>query len=711
MRRDKSCSGRLAIVATMLAGAAAVLAATAPALLPAANPPPDTKNAPAKPTFDKTGPQVGDQLPDLKLRTLKGEPQHLGDAWHGGPALIVTSSFTCPKSRSRWPELKAIAEKYGEKLNVVIVYVIEAHPVGSVCPYKGVEEVTPENQRDGILRQQPTTLDDRIKLAGQFERYLRVELPIYVDTMDNQAWKAFGAAPNKAFLVDSNGIVAARQGWFEGKSLREQIDGLLTKWHDPALDRDKLRDSYRNDPAAIDEKLKDAGLDEYKLMDAINESNLDALKAILKKVPGAVNYVYNNERGTYNSMLIEAVDAQRVKVAEVLLEHGADVKLRTPSSDSALQFAAKIGQPEMVELLLRHHADPNFPAIGESPLHEALISHHLNVAQLLIDGGAKQDFYSDVGLGKIDLVRRALLADPSLAMRPDGANRPPLDYAAANGCFDIAKLLTEAGAPAIDDELSKISVPLHYAIQSESPEIVQLLLNAGHSPDTSLGSGGDSEESWPPLDMATAANRPDIVKLLLQHKADIKQRNTWSQTPLHFAAEEGRAEIVTILLQAGADPNALTEKFSLPCGSGDEETPQHDTPLHFAAARGNPETIEALVKGDAKIDAQDVHGYTALMATVEPPIYTGIETKTQLVNVAALLAAGANINAHAKDGETILDMAKSQLASTHGYHNGRTDAEHVKAMSELIALLEKHGAKPGESKQSKKHSRGTDDGE
>ena len=141
--------------------------------------------------------------------------------------MIVTSSFTCPKSRSRWPQLAAIEKRYGDKLNVAVVYVIEAHPVGSVCPYKGVEDVTPENRRDGILRQQPKTLEDRLDLALEFKRYLRIDAAIYVDPLDNRAWKAFGAAPNIAFLVDERGIVAARQGWFDGPALQKAIDAAL----------------------------------------------------------------------------------------------------------------------------------------------------------------------------------------------------------------------------------------------------------------------------------------------------------------------------------------------------------------------------------------------------------------------------------------------------------------------------------------------------
>jgi Iodothyronine deiodinase len=146
-----------------------------------------------KPNFDTTEPQVGHEVPDLSLLSLKGEPQILSDAWRNSPALCITSSLTCPKSRSRWPEIKAIADKYGDKINIVLVYVIEAHPVGSICPYKGVEDITPENERDGILRKQPATLEDRLALAQEFKRYLKIDLPIYIDNEQNQAWKALGA--------------------------------------------------------------------------------------------------------------------------------------------------------------------------------------------------------------------------------------------------------------------------------------------------------------------------------------------------------------------------------------------------------------------------------------------------------------------------------------------------------------------------------------
>ena len=59
-----------------------------------------------------------------------------------------------------------------------------------------------------------------------------------------------------------------------------------------------------------------------------------------------------------------------------------------------------------------------------------------------------------------------------------------------------------------------------------------------------------------PLHMAAADNKTAIVKLLLQHGAEIDARDDDGRTPLHRAAELGQ-ETVKVLLQHGADPNLV----------------------------------------------------------------------------------------------------------------------------------------------------------
>ena len=336
---------------------------------------------------------------------------------------------------------------------------------------------------------------------------------------------------------------------------------------------------------------------------------------------------------------------------KTLLEAGADIKAHTASYASVLQMAAEIGQPEMVKLLLGYKADPNFPASGRTPLHEALIESHAEIAKILIEAGGQEDFFSNIGLGKIAAVQAALAADPSRASRPDGAGRMPLDYAAANSQPTIAKLLLDHGAAVVDYDLSSIKVPLHYAIKNGDIPFVELLLKAGISPNTALGWRGESPSADPPLHMAIRGDHREIVKLLLAYKADLKNRDTFSQMPLHCAAVLGKAEFVELLLRAGADVKATTIRFDLPCGSGEEETPQYNTPLHFAAASGNPATIKALLAGGADIEARNVQGNTPLISALEPPIYTGINAACQLQNIELLLISGAKVNAENKHGQ------------------------------------------------------------
>jgi ankyrin repeat protein len=347
---------------------------------------------------------------------------------------------------------------------------------------------------------------------------------------------------------------------------------------------------------------------------------------------------------------------------------------------------------DIVKLLLKHKANPAVPKTGRSPLHESLIAGHREVAELLITSGVSTDFYAHIALGNATEVRKILTADSSWALRPDGAHRMPLDYAAANGQREIAAMLLAHGAPVIQDKTIREVPPLHYAIRRKDSAMVELLLKAGSSPDTAIG-WGEGSYITPALHTAISEKNIELVQLLLAYKADLKVRNTYSQTALHSAAESGQPEIVALLIKAGADVNAPQLGYSLPCGSSADTIPSNNTPLHLAASRGNPAVIRALLDGGAKLESPNANGETPLMATV---LFRGHLSfgAPPLENVKALLAAGANINAVNTDGKTMLDMV------TQDQHAGEQDEgeQNSKArFAELVALLKKHGAKPSES--------------
>jgi cytohesin len=373
--------------------------------------------------------------------------------------------------------------------------------------------------------------------------------------------------------------------------------------------------------------------------------------------------------------------------AKLLIDAGADVSARTDSYDSALQIAAQHGDIEMARLLLAKGADPAFPITGKSPLHEAAIHQNPDMVNLLLSAGLRHDLYSAIALGEIEMVRLGLQADPSRVFRPDGASRYPLDYAAANGQLEIARLLLAGGAPIVSDRHVIVPPPLHRAIERGHAEMVALLLDAGSSPNTAVGRRGEYPNWRPALHIAVAQRNLEIVKLLLAHQVDLEARDQFSTTALHDAASAGAAGIVAALIEAGADVNVQQLGYELPCGSGREKIPSLTTPLHLAAAHGNPATIKILVEAGAKIEATTNSWETPLMQAAKARWYRADKAHSQKENVETLIAAGANLNARDRHGRSVLDIAAD------GYE---LENEQLRQNQQaIVSLLKTHGAKTG----------------
>ena len=104
------------------------------------------------------------------------------------------------------------------------------------------------------------------------------------------------------------------------------------------------------------------------------------------------------------------------------------------------------------------------------------------------------------------------------------------------------------------------STPLQIALQQDKVEIVKLLLE--HGADVSVIDVGDGGST---LHLAASKWRATLrgheaVALLIQHGADVSSKNESGWTALHRAAHHGDVEIVRVLLQYGA--NVLAETNS-----------------------------------------------------------------------------------------------------------------------------------------------------
>jgi len=176
------------------------------------------------------GTRVGKVLPALQVVDLDGKGSPLAEAWAANPVVFVTASLTCPVARGTCADLPALQEAIGSTAKVVLVYTTEAHPTNGASPYRPNDGpwVTKDNERDGILRDQPRTLQERLVLARELRERTGTALPIVVDLPSNEAWTALGGGPNMAVLVDTSGTVRLKQGWIDPKTLADAVKKELT---------------------------------------------------------------------------------------------------------------------------------------------------------------------------------------------------------------------------------------------------------------------------------------------------------------------------------------------------------------------------------------------------------------------------------------------------------------------------------------------------
>ena len=165
--------------------------------------------------FDTSGYAIGDTVNDFTLYNLNGDVMHLAEALQNGkPKLFIAGSYTCPVFRNRIPHINSIVGNYGGLVDVIVVYTIEAHPSGDISPYFGYENVTSQNQQDGVLFPQPDTYDERKALAAALIQEFGLNATVLIDGPCNEWWLHYGPAPVNATLVDTNGLVVAKHAWF-----------------------------------------------------------------------------------------------------------------------------------------------------------------------------------------------------------------------------------------------------------------------------------------------------------------------------------------------------------------------------------------------------------------------------------------------------------------------------------------------------------------
>ena len=117
-----------------------------------------------------------------------------------------------------------MAESYAGRVQFVVVYICEAHPTDGWQVTMNVDE--------GVEYADPTSLGERVEVATACALQLNINMPVLIDPIDDPLASAYGALPDRLYLVGTDGTIAFQGDpgpWgFKPEALGAAIDELLS---------------------------------------------------------------------------------------------------------------------------------------------------------------------------------------------------------------------------------------------------------------------------------------------------------------------------------------------------------------------------------------------------------------------------------------------------------------------------------------------------
>ncbi len=118
--------------------------------------------------------------------------------------------------------IEALKEKYDNWANFVIIYIKEAHP--------GDEWQMEVNESEGIVFNQPKTMQERIQLAETFVEAMDPNMPVLVDDITNPANACYAAWPERIYVINQQGIIVYKGDMGPDGFDPRELEGFLEEY-------------------------------------------------------------------------------------------------------------------------------------------------------------------------------------------------------------------------------------------------------------------------------------------------------------------------------------------------------------------------------------------------------------------------------------------------------------------------------------------------
>ena len=211
--------------------------------------------------------------------------------------------------------------------------------------------------------------------------------------------------PHVEFEIKDGALQDVRVAGYDHKVVSFVALGTLKPYTEKELVRLRWKDPTERVKARTEDLNKVIGKHDLSGVRAALAAGSDPNYGLSSS--GRYGYSYSYDQNM--APLLFATSSGRVEIVKALIDAGADVDVRERDNATALHVAERNKNEEIVEILLKAHADPNVTTSswGFTPLMHASMSGYVGIVRLLLAAGAKPDLKDKQGKTALDLAKEA----------------------------------------------------------------------------------------------------------------------------------------------------------------------------------------------------------------------------------------------------------------------------------------------------------------